>query len=425
MIAILDIGKTNKKCLVFDANYQLVYEQTAQLPETCDEEGETCEDVALLRQWVLDTVRAVAQDTRFQIRAFHATSYGASWVHVDAAGEALTPLYNYLRPFPEELKKQFFERYGAELTIARETASPILGNLNSGWQLYWLKHRRPAVFRQIKWSLHLPQYIGFLIRLALDGQAEPVWASEITSVGCHTLLWDMQQNEYHRWVNAEGLLEKFPPFWPARQVLPGRAELPQTGIGLHDSSAALIPYLACFEEPFLLLSTGTWCISLNPFNDEPLSAAELEQDCLCYLSYDGRPVKAARYFGGRVYEDGLRALAAQFELEEHFFHNIDPDEPSERAKAYDRLMQEIVEDQVRSTRLALGRSPVRRIVVDGGFAQNALYLRLLAKAFPELEVFSATMPQATALGAALAIHAAWNPGPLPRNLISLKKYEAL
>ena len=36
------------------------------------------------------------------------------------------------------------------------------------------------------------------------------------------------------------------------------------GAGLHDSSAALIPYLSAFREPFILLSPGTWCISLNP-----------------------------------------------------------------------------------------------------------------------------------------------------------------
>ncbi|MCC6461415.1 MAG: carbohydrate kinase [Saprospiraceae bacterium] len=424
MIAILDIGKTNKKCLVFDADYRLVFEQTTALPETKDEEGEPCEDLALLRQWVLDSVRAIVQDPRFHIRAIHATTYGASWVHVDAAGEALTPLYNYLRPFPEELKKQFFERYGAEPTLALETASPILGNLNSGWQLYGLKYRNPLVFRQIKWSLHLPQYIGWLIRVALDSQAPPVWASEITSIGCHTLLWNMQQNDYHDWVKAEGLLEKFPPLQSAKTAMPGREGLPLTGIGLHDSSAALIPYLVCFEEPFLLLSTGTWCISLNPFNDEPLSAAELEQDCLCYLSYEGRPVKAARYFGGYDHEQGVRELAARFRVAEHFFQTLDPDEVSELAAAYRHLLGEIVEKQVRSTRLALGHSAVRRIFVDGGFSQNKLYLRLLAAALPELEVFSAEMPQATALGAALAIHATWNPNPLPQHLISLKKYEA-
>jgi len=42
------------------------------------------------------------------------------------------------------------------------------------------------------------------------------------------------------------------------------------GFGVHDSSAALIPYLKAQKNPFLLISTGTWSISINPFNKEKL-----------------------------------------------------------------------------------------------------------------------------------------------------------
>jgi hypothetical protein len=121
---------------------------------------------------------------------------------------------------------------------------------------------------------------------------------------------------YHDWVYEEGLDEKFPP------VLRSNAAIDVTihdkkikaGIGLHDSSSALIPYLACFSEPFILISTGTWCISLNPFNDEPLTAEELQKDCLCYLEYHGRPVKAARLFAGNEHEQQVKILAEHFNV---------------------------------------------------------------------------------------------------------------
>ena len=45
VIAIFDVGKTNKKLLLFDAQYNVVYEQSDQLPETIDEDGDPCEDV--------------------------------------------------------------------------------------------------------------------------------------------------------------------------------------------------------------------------------------------------------------------------------------------------------------------------------------------------------------------------------------------
>ena len=440
MIAVFDIGKTNKKCFVFDEDYRIVLEQTTQLPETADEDGEPGENLSLLQNWVSSVLREILADPRFQIRAINVTTYGASLVHLDGDGKTPTPLYNYLRAFPDDLKKQFFADYGDESKIALETASPVLGNLNAGLQLYWLKHRKPLIFKQIRWSMHLPQYVAYFISKNLAGLRPQIprhalhdkmmEASEITSLGCHTLLWDFRKNDYHDWVKAEGLTAKFPPIKPSHAALPiinnqytnNHPADTRTGIGLHDSSAALIPYLAYFPEPFVLISTGTWCISLNPFNDEPLTADELQQDCLCYLSYQGRPVKAARYFGGQEHEQGVQALAAQFGVDKDFYQAADLTDRAELSESYRRFMKQLVDKQVHSTRLALGTSPVRRIFVDGGFSKNELYLTLLAKAFPEMEVFAAEVAQATALGAALAIHADWNSKALPLHLISLKKY---
>ncbi|MFN0176424.1 MAG: FGGY-family carbohydrate kinase [Saprospiraceae bacterium] len=430
MILILDIGKTNKKCFVFDEDYRIVFEKSTQLPETTDEDGEPCEDLDLLQHWVLESVREVLEDVRFQIRAINATTYGASFVHLDAEGQPLTPLYNYLKPFPEDLQKQFFDTYGAESKIALETASPMLGNLNSGLQLYWLKHRKPLIFKHIRWSLHLPNYIAYIVGRVLDHSGV---SSEITSIGCHTMLWDFGKNDYHDWVKMEGFVEKFPdirPFNHVIQILKSPNAQINIGIGLHDSSAALIPYLAGFEEPFVLISTGTWCISLNPFNQESLTPEELVQDCLCYLSYEGKPVKASRYFGGHEHEQGMKKLTETFGAESRSrlrnlqgFVNVNELSGTLNAN-YLIFMRQLIEKQVVSTRLAIGNSPSKCIFVDGGFSQNETYMNLLTRAFPELEVFAAEIPQASAIGAAMAIHAHWNEKPLAKKLILLKQFMA-
>src|SRR5262249_35165320 len=145
-------------------------------------------------------------------------------------------------------------------------------------------------------------------------------ASDITSIGCHTNLWNFSQSHYHEWVYREGIFDKLAPIVPSDSVYPlhpvkrfpldaipafpgpplasGLPAIPIAGIGLHDSSAAMIPYLESFREPFVLISTGTWCISMNPFNNTPLTVAELQHDCLCYISYQGKPMKASRLFAG-------------------------------------------------------------------------------------------------------------------------------
>ena len=91
--------------------------------------------------------------------------------------------------------------------------------------------------------------------------------------------------------------------------------------------------------------------------------------------------------------------------------------------AYYQLMLDIMTQQVFSTRLILGENTrVHRIFVDGGFSKNPIYMNLLAQQFPEIEVFAASVAQATAIGAALAIHPHWNPQAVPSNLIDLKHY---
>ncbi len=432
MILILDIGKTNKKCFVFDEDYQVVFEQTTQLPETTDEDGDPCEDISLLTTWVEQTRQEVLSNARFQIHAVNVATYGASLVHLDAAGQPVAPLYNYLKPFPEELKEQFLKSNGGVEKVTLETASPMLGMLNSGLQLYWLKYRKPIVFERIKCTLHLPQYISLLVESGGDFESSPDCAIDITSLGCHTMLWDFQKKDYHDWVKREGIVEKFPPMIQLGGNyigIPFRVSNQTTNIqigpGIHDSSAALIPYLMTFEEPFVLISTGTWCISLNPFNHEPLTDDELAQDCLCYLSQTGQPVKAARYFGGYTHELRVKELAAAFGVGEDFYKSVQLSESLKLSESYVAFMRQLVENQVVSTRLALGDSPVRRIFVDGGFSKNEVYMTLLAQSFPQLEICAAEVAQATSLGAALAIHSCWNKKSLPKNLISLKKYPVL
>lgn len=393
---IFDIGKTNKKAIVFNERYELVYEQSVRLPETADDDGYPCEDLHLLKQWILETKESISQ--KMSLQAVHCTTYGASFVHLDDNGEPVAPVYNYLKPYPEELLARFLEKYGPASRIALETASPVMGHLNSGLQLYWLKYHKPLIFNQIKYSLHLPQWVAMI----LSGEI----TNEMTSTGCHTMLWDFAARDYHRWVRAEGLEALFPPV----ATDAGRMT------GLHDSSAALLPYLSTIEEPFMLLSTGTWCITLNPFNEEPLTPEELAADCLCYLTPSGRPVKASRYFGGNEHELAVNKIATKYGISPE---QLMQSESGSAREEYAAFMGVLAEKQASSVRLALGASGVKKLFVDGGFSHNKLYMNGLCEAFPEMEVRRAEVAQATAMGAALGVHQRWNPFPVTGNLVRL------
>lgn len=452
VIAIFDVGKTNKKVFLFDERYNIVLERTSSFEETKDEDGDPCEDLNLLTAWVKDTLKELTRLEEFDIRAINFSAYGASFVHLDAEGKPLTPLYNYLKPYPEHLRKQFYEEYGGELKIATETASPVLGNLNSGMQLYRLKYEKPEVFENIKWSLHLPQYLSYLV----TGQTY----ADITSVGCHTGLWDFQKNTYHEWVVKEGVAEKFPEIFPSDSAVEIEIEGKKrfVGVGLHDSSAAFIPFITSFHDPFVLLSTGTWCISLNAFNSLPLTEDELHQDCLSYISFRRNSVKASRLFAGNEHEQQTRRIASHFNVAPNFYQKLEFDAKlaarflsaaetgrdvseggnlvssgfadrdlsvyASEEEAYYQLLSDLLKLQSKSTKLVSEGTPVKRIFVDGGFSKNSKYMNMLAAVFPELEVFAASVSQATSVGAALALHKYWNSQSVPANIIDLKFYSA-
>ncbi len=434
-IAVFDIGKTNKKFFFFDEDYQIVEEEMQSFYETRDEDGFPCDDIHAIGDWVKRKLAEKLKDPAIKVRAVNFSTYGASFVHIDAAGRPLAPLYNYLKPFPEDLGDLFYYRHGGREQFATETASPILGNLNSGLQLYRIKEQQPHLFGEIYRSLHLPQYLGFLTHGKLF--------SDITSIGCHTALWNFRRNDYHQWVAEEGIGNKLAPLFPSDGTIDTFIEGQplKCGVGLHDSSAAFIPYMCMIKEPFVLLSTGTWSISMNPFNKNPLTTKELQQDCLSYLTYQGMPLKSSRLFAGNEHEEEVKKLAAFYHLNPKYFHGIRfaqeltaPEDDTAVAssfvfsdgqtveKTYHDLIQHLVKKQKHSTELVLNDTEVKQLYIDGGFARNEIFMNLMAQAFPHMEVYAASVSQATAAGAALAIHADWNRKEDAAHLLEVKRY---
>lgn len=445
VVAVFDVGKTNKKLLLFDCRYRVVHETSTSLPEIQDEDGFPCESVDALSRWAVEEYRSVSSDPAYSIRAVNFSGYGASFVLLDEDLRAAAPLYNYLKPYPRELEDRFYSRYGGKESLCRDTASPSLGSLNSGLQLFRLRHGNPDRYRRVRHALHLPQFISFLFTRRL--------CSEMTSVGCHTHLWDFGRGDYHPWVKEEELERLLPPFSDAKGPFHRNSEGVYFGTGLHDSSAALLPYSYSFKQPFILLSTGTWSISLNPFNDDPLTPYELANDCLCFLTPTGRQVKASRLFAGAEHMKWTKTLGDRFCVDPNAFREIRYDrsvmqrlhsksmgiETSAQRdggvkdfgqfdlsgfrdfeEAYHKLISVLVEKQVLSTSLVLGKTPVRDIFVDGGFSRNDVYMHLLAEAFPDHRIHSATVAQASALGSAIIMHDSWNEHDLPEKLVETR-----
>jgi sugar (pentulose or hexulose) kinase len=430
VIAIFDIGKTNKKLLLFNENLKIVSEREQKFDEIKDDDGFECDDIELIEKWIRESVSSLVQSEKYDLKAVNFTTYGATLVYLDDNGNRLTPVYNYLKPINERIPENLYKKYGGRDEFCRRTASPALGMLNSGLQPLWLKSDKPEVFARIKHILHFPQYLSYL----LTGK---IYA-EHTSIGCHTALWDFDNMKYHPWIDAQGLnLPQPVPVSTVNEVII-KGKKVKIGIGIHDSSASLAPYFTGSNGKFLLISTGTWCINMNPFNNENLTAEQLDKDCLCYLSITMQPVKSSRLFLGHIHETAVKLLANHFGKPEDYFKKVKPDkqllvslkekyglkkiffklwpesrelkesidlyEFSSPLEAYHQLMNELCDLTIEAINLIIpADDESANIYITGGFSKNELFLNLITEAYPAKQVYTSEIANASALGAALVV----------------------
>ncbi len=445
--AVFDIGKTNKKFFLFDKDFKEVYREYTRFEEIKDEDGHPTEDLASLQTWLKEVFDRILHAEKFDIRAINFSTYGASFVHLDDNGEVLTPLYNYTKELDPSIIESFYKDYGPEMDFAVQTGANNAGMLNSGMQLYWLKKTKPEIFKKIKYSLHLPQYISYIFT------GIPV--SEHTSIGCHTALWNYQKKDYHDWVYKEEIDKILPPIVSSETSINMNynGKRIKIGVGIHDSSSALLPYIRSIRKKFILVSTGTWSISLNPFTENLLSAEDVSNDCINYMRINGKPVKSARLFLGNEYKLQVDELSERFGVDKDYhkklkfdyatFYEINKDfeyqfawkgfktetMPAETKVSYDtfedayhHFMIELVQVQVESIKAAKGAESIDRLYVDGGFSDNDIYVTLLSHYLRKMKLRTTDASLGSALGAAIAISdTKLNSKFLKRNY-SLKKH---
>lgn len=445
-IAVFDIGKTNKKFLLFDKDLKLFYEFEEIFPEIQDEDGVGCDDIEKIRSWIVETLRDFVGHPDIKIKAVNFSTYGATLMYLDGDGKELTPLYNYLKPLDKEITEDLYARNGGVDEFSRRTASPALGFLNSGLQILWLKHTRPDVFDRVKDILHFPQYCSYL----LTGKI----TAEYTSIGCHTAMWDFDHMAYHPWLAEEGIV--LPEPIPNETVFPCSISKFDFGIGtgIHDSSASLAPYLMGSKEKFIILSTGTWCISMNPFNEEPLTREQLQSDCLSYMSINRKPVKSSRLFMGHIHDVNLERINQHFGVDKKayktvkfnahiidrlnnggpgFFHDGVPSDYVDLSvdlsaftsfeEAYHRLMMDLTDLCMTSIGFILPASDdIRDVYITGGFAKNEIFVRYLKSKMDSKRVFTSEIDNATALGAAMVVYEQAGFGALPDIDLGLEEW---
>jgi sugar (pentulose or hexulose) kinase len=302
---VLDIGKTNIRLCAIGGDGRPL--EALERPNTVRPGPPYPHfDVDELFEWILEGLRSLA--SAFEVRAVVPVTHGAAAALLAGKDLAL-PVLDYEHGGPDEIS----ESYDREARDFTHTLSPGLpAGLNLGRQLAWLERRHPEDFARVTHALPYPQYWAW----RLTG----VTVSEVTSLGCHTDLWEPGAGRFSGLARGRGWDRLFPPLVPAWKPLGPPLELirHRTGLGsscrvlagIHDSNASFLTHRAFRNHAFTVVSTGTWIVCMA--RGGRLETLREERDTLANVDAFGDPVPCARFMGGREYAalagaDGLDA----------------------------------------------------------------------------------------------------------------------
>ena len=296
---VVDVGKTNSKLTCWSRDGRMLDRQMRSNTQPAAN-GYKPLDTTGVQNWILDSLAAYAGS-------------GVEYIIPVAHGAALAAVRNDRLLFAPvdyewEAPADKLEAYRSTRDAFTLTGSPALpAGLNIGTQLHWLDE---AGMLDGDGTILMPyaQYWAWM----LSGKA----SSEVTSLGCHSDIWDPAAGVFSPMARRRGWADKFAPPARASDVVGTlRAEIaeqtglsPQTKVlaGLHDSNAALLAARG-FDEveqgEATVLSTGTWFISMRLAGQEVSPAILPEsRDCLMNVDAYGHPVPSARFMGGREIE---------------------------------------------------------------------------------------------------------------------------
>jgi len=194
---------------------------------------------------------------------------------------------------------------------------------------------------------------------------------------------------------------------------------------------------------------------MNPFNHEPLTKEQLDNECLCFLSINQKPVKSSRLFMGHIHDVNLERLVSYFKVDKNYYKKLSPNEqliqklssesngfflkgvPDDYIdreadisgfgtfeEAYHRLVLDLANLNEKAIRQILPeKNDIRNIYISGGFSKNEIFVSCLARKFKNHRIFTSEFENSSAMGAALMVFKELGVGDQPEIDLGLKEWK--
>ncbi|MDR2071830.1 MAG: carbohydrate kinase [Spirochaetaceae bacterium] len=459
-IVVIDIGMTNKKVAVYDDSLRQLDAKYRNFEPNIIE-GLPTHDLDGMEAWFIKEIKTFAAE--YPVRGIAVSTHGATFVCLGKDGRAALPCVYYTYEPGDDFYDRFYRRFGPPLELQEQTGTPAFRALiNPAKGIFFAQERFPEAFKNVGALLPFPQYWGFRFTGKLG--------AESTYMGCHTYLWNPVAGAPSSVARDLGVAELLPPnlnnSWDVLGTLTedfaektGLSPDTIVSLGIHDSNSSLLPHFAKKGETgFVLNSTGTWCVIMNPVKKYGFAPEELGKVVFFNVSAFGKPIKTAIFLGGQEFESWSALIAARHGesgvpgWNEELYRTILAEKrlfllpeitagsgqfPGSRARIVEDGRAYFFDDMQRAlavpgesggeaafppcftdrgilfailrislvmqTLTALERTGIsgRQIYTEGGFRRDQAYNRLLSSALTDNGVFLTGIAEATALGAAI------------------------
>jgi sugar (pentulose or hexulose) kinase len=470
-IAVIDIGMTNKKAAVYDDALRQLDAKYRSF-ESKIVGRKPVHDLDAMEEWFTGALKEFA--AKYPIRAVVVSTHGATFVCLGEDGKPALPCLYYTHEPGDDFYDRFYRRFGSPEALQERTGTPAFrAMINPAKGIFFARERFPGEFNKVTAVLPYPQYWGFRFTGNMG--------MENTCMGNHTYLWDQVDNTLSSVARDLGITRLIPggaegkpdPAGPQNGGLSNSWDVlgtitdefaRKTGLtkdtivtmGIHDSNSALLPHFAKKgERGFVLNSTGTWCVIMNPVEKYGFAPNELGKIVFFNISAFGTPVKTAIFLGGQEFETWSKLIAAHHGRkdfpgwDESLYRSILAEKrlfllpeltpgsgqfPASKARIvedgrtflfdgiknavdsggaaflpscftdYRTAMAILRISLVMQTLTALERSGLekgREVYTEGGFRRDESYNRLLSSALSDNRNFLTDIAEATTLGAAM------------------------
>lgn len=451
-IAVIDIGMTNKKVAVYDDSLrQLDACYLVFNPLVIN--GIECHDLEAMEEWFTEEIKIFAQ--KYPVKAISVCTHGATFVCTGKDGKAAVPCVYYTYEPGDDFHNSFYETFGRKEELQAKTGTPAFKALiNPAKGIFFAQKQFTDSFKNVTSVLPYPQYWGF----RFTGKT----GVESTYMGNHTYLWDHEENRLSSVARKLGIGNLIPgklcKSWDVLgnisddfAVKTGLSKDTIVTMGIHDSNSALLPHFAKKgERGFILNSTGTWCVIMNPVEKYGFAPGELGKVVFFNISAFGAPVKTAIFLGGLEFETWSQLFINQYKKNdipvwnEDLYRSILKEKklfllpeltkgsgqfPESIARisdngrnyfinsaeknfsGFESLFAALRISLVLQTITALERTGIKPgydIFLEGGFRKDESYNLLLSSYLQENKVFLTDIDEASALGAAMTAKMALN-----------------